>query len=392
MTSETDYPRQRTVAELLAEHGGGAPTGRRRRRRADDDDEPAAVESPPTPVATDLYPAEPGWAQSEPEPDRSVLREPVPDDPSVGVASSWDTPADWDTSTSWDASAGWDTSSGWETSRDASTDGGYAQPTIASDPPAADPDLRSWSPLPPASPPRPDPPTEQIPLVGDAVPSREVGHTGPMDRLRRATPKWRDALEVVERTDREQPDARPGNGRRPADPRSVAPVERPELDDGGPPTQAGALDLDDLDEWSDDDGYEADGADTDHAGSEDGPARRGRVGVDELPAGIDEADLQPRRRLGRAAAEASSTGPAWALVLTQWIVGALGGAALWVGFRFLWRSLPVVAFTAAALVTIGLIVLVRSLLRSKDWRTTGLAVLVGLLLTVSPVLLVLLDR
>jgi hypothetical protein len=43
-------------------------------------------------------------------------------------------------------------------------------------------------------------------------------------------------------------------------------------------------------------------------------------------------------------------------------------------------------------VTIGLIVLVRSLLRSKDWRTTGLAVLVGLLLTVSPVLLVLLDR
>jgi hypothetical protein len=116
------------------------------------------------------------------------------------------------------------------------------------------------------------------------------------------------------------------------------------------------------------------------------------VGVDELPAGIDEADLQPRRRLGRAAAEASSTGPAWALVLTQWIVGALGGAALWVGFRFLWRSLPVVAFTAAALVTIGLIVLVRSLLRSKDWRTTGLAVLVGLLLTVSPVLLVLLDR
>src|SRR4051812_19175747 len=125
MTSETDYPRQRTVAELLAEHGGGAPTGRRRRRRAADDDEPAAVESPPTPVAADLYPAEPGWAQSEPEPDRSVLREPVPDDPSVGVASSWDTPADWDTSTSWDASAGWDTSSGWETSRDASTDGGY---------------------------------------------------------------------------------------------------------------------------------------------------------------------------------------------------------------------------------------------------------------------------
>jgi hypothetical protein len=391
MTSETDYPRQRTVAELLAEHGGGAPTGRRRRRRAADDDEPAAAEAPPTPVATDLYAAEPEWAQSAPEPDRSVLREPVPDDPSVGVASSWDTPADWDTSAGWDSPSGWGTATDW----DASADERYPQPSITSDPPAAaaDPDLRSWSPLPPARPPRTDPPTEQIPLVGDALPSREVGHTGPMDRLRRATPKWRDALEVVERTGREQPDAPPGNGRRPAGTGAGAAAERPELDDdGGPPTQAGALDLDDLDEWPDDDGYEADAADTGHAGSADGPARRRRVGVDELPAGIDEADLQPRRRLGRAAAEASSTGPAWALVLAQWIVGALGGAALWVGFRFLWRSLPVVAFTAAALVTIGLIVLVRSLLRSKDWRTTGLAVLVGLLLTVSPVLLVLLDR
>lgn len=400
MTSETDYPRQRTVAELLAEHGGGAPTGRRRRRRAADDDEPAAVETPPTPVATDLYAAEPDWARSAPEPDRSVLREPVPDDPSVGVASSWDTPADWetsssrDTSTSWDTSSSRDTSTNWDTAAgwDASTGGGYAQPTVAADPPApaADPDLRSWSPLPPARPPRLDPPTEQIPLVGDAGPSREVGHTGPMDRLRRATPKWRDALEVVERGGREQPEAPTGNGRRP-DATAAPAVDRPGLDDGGPPTEAGALDLDDLDEWSDDDGYDTDGAETDHAGSEDVPARR-RVGVDELPAGIDEADLQPRRRLGRAAAEAGSTGPAWALVLAQWIVGALGGAALWVGFRFLWRSLPVVAFTAAALVTIGLIVLVRSLLRSKDWRTTGVAVLVGLLLTVSPVLLVLLDR
>ena len=79
-------------------------------------------------------------------------------------------------------------------------------------------------------------------------------------------------------------------------------------------------------------------------------------------------------------------------MLAQWIAGALGGAALWVGFRFLWRSLPVVALTASVLVTVGLIVLVRALLRSKDWRTTGLAVLIGLLLTVSPALLVLLDR
>src|SRR5689334_2276486 len=34
MSSETDHPRQRTVAELLAAHGDGTATGRRARRRA----------------------------------------------------------------------------------------------------------------------------------------------------------------------------------------------------------------------------------------------------------------------------------------------------------------------------------------------------------------------
>ena len=42
MSSETDHPRQRTVAELLAAHGAdGNVSGRRRRRRADEPDEEA---------------------------------------------------------------------------------------------------------------------------------------------------------------------------------------------------------------------------------------------------------------------------------------------------------------------------------------------------------------
>ena len=357
MTSETDYPRQRTVAELLAEHGGGAPTGRRRRRRAVEEDEPDVAESP---VATDFRVAEPDWPEAPAEPDRSVLREPVPDDPSVGVASSWDTP----------------------------TTNGYPEP---SDPPApsAMPDLNSWSPLPPARAPRLDPPTEQIPLISDDLPDRDLGRAGPIERLQRASPKWRDALDAVGRTDRAprddprsdvpRSDVPHGNG--------ALPAERTELEDGGPPTRASAFDVDELDDWADADGEDADEQNWDELDDAERTRR-----VDASPAGDAEADLQPRRRLGRAAAESVSTGPAWALVVAQWIVGALGGAALWVGFRFLWRSLPVVAFTAAVLVTVGLILLVRSLLRSKDWRTTGLAVLVGLLLTVSPALLVLLDR
>src|SRR3954452_10626990 len=37
MSSDSDHPRQRTVAELLAAHGAGTATGRRARRRAAED-------------------------------------------------------------------------------------------------------------------------------------------------------------------------------------------------------------------------------------------------------------------------------------------------------------------------------------------------------------------
>jgi hypothetical protein len=79
-------------------------------------------------------------------------------------------------------------------------------------------------------------------------------------------------------------------------------------------------------------------------------------------------------------------------VLAQWIVGAIGGAALWVGFRFLWSSLLVVAIAAAVLVTAGLVVAVRTVLHNTDLRTSIAAGLVGVLLTASPAVLVLLGR
>jgi len=109
---------------------------------------------------------------------------------------------------------------------------------------------------------------------------------------------------------------------------------------------------------------------------------------DDHPAGLSEA---PRRRRAHSSAP-QSAGQAWAAVVAQWVAGAIGGAALWVGFRFLWRDLQVVALAAAVLVTVGLVLVVRALMHNDDRRTTLFAVLVGLLLTVSPAILVLLGR
>jgi hypothetical protein len=178
--------------------------------------------------------------------------------------------------------------------------------------------------------------------------------------------------------------------RRPGAPADLAPSGRPEYgapaagdrdsDDGGPPTEASApVDFDDhpaglggadLDDFHGDQDDDREHGDPD--GDQDQPAgRRQRAGMQKL---------------------ADSAGQVWAAVVAQWIVGAIGGAALWVGFRFLWRSLPVVALAAAVLVTVGLVVVVRALLRNSDLRTTVFAVLVGLLLTVSPAILVLVGR
>ncbi|HYH32516.1 MAG TPA: hypothetical protein VD903_19260 [Pseudonocardia sp.] len=153
--------------------------------------------------------------------------------------------------------------------------------------------------------------------------------------------------------------------------------------DGGPPTQAAApVAYDDEDDFDDPAG--------------DYPAGLGRRSVDEEPTGFfapdDEPEAPPKRRSAKIPEGERSSTPPWAAVIAQWIAGAIGGAALWVGFRFLWRDLPVVALAAAVLVTVGLVVVVRALLRSNDLRTTLFAVLVGLLLTVSPAILVLLGR
>ncbi|MGZ3141973.1 hypothetical protein ACVDFE_08250 [Lentzea chajnantorensis] len=102
---------------------------------------------------------------------------------------------------------------------------------------------------------------------------------------------------------------------------------------------------------------------------------------DERPAGLDdvsEAEEDPEEDAQRSPAKE------WLVMIGQLAVGVLGGAALWLAFNFLWRTQAVAALVVALAVTVGLVLLVRKIRRADDLQTTLLAILVGLIVTVSP--------
>ncbi|WP_447004641.1 hypothetical protein ACRAKI_34470 [Saccharothrix isguenensis] len=111
----------------------------------------------------------------------------------------------------------------------------------------------------------------------------------------------------------------------------------------------------------------------------DGYQRRDfqRREFDDEPAGLAdvEDDEEPVER---------SAGKEWLVMIGQLAVGVLGGAALWLGFSFLWRTAAPAALVVALGVTVGLVMVVRKIRRADDLQTTVLAVLVGLIVTVSP--------
>jgi len=67
----------------------------------------------------------------------------------------------------------------------------------------------------------------------------------------------------------------------------------------------------------------------------------------------------------------------------------VAGAALWFGFRWLWAGLPVLALVLSLVVTVALVAVVRVLRKAEDFVSTLLAVLAGLVVTVSPPVLTL---
>ena len=82
----------------------------------------------------------------------------------------------------------------------------------------------------------------------------------------------------------------------------------------------------------------------------------------------------------------------WLVMAGQLAVGVVAGGAVWLGFNWLWGFLPQAALVVALAVIVALVLIVRKIRRAEDLQTTVLAVLVGLVVTVSPAALLLLNR
>ncbi|MCS7483020.1 hypothetical protein ACFFQW_38740 [Umezawaea endophytica] len=104
------------------------------------------------------------------------------------------------------------------------------------------------------------------------------------------------------------------------------------------------------------------------------------------PAGLADLDEDEVEELAEEVDDDVERSPVkeWLVMIGQLAVGVLGGAALWLGFNFLWRAIPAAALVLALGVTVGLVLLVRKIRKADDLQTTLLAVLVGLIVTVSP--------
>ncbi len=82
----------------------------------------------------------------------------------------------------------------------------------------------------------------------------------------------------------------------------------------------------------------------------------------------------------------------WLSVVGLIAGGVIGGAVVWLGFDWLWGVLPAAALVAALVVIVAMVWIVRKIRHADDPQTSVLAVLVGLVVTVSPAALLLLKR
>ncbi|MBO0848792.1 MAG: hypothetical protein J2P20_04975 [Pseudonocardia sp.] len=396
----SDSGRQRTVAELLQQYGGDSPSGGgRRRRRA------AEPEEAPQPRADEGPPAYPPATEGRGEP-ATRLGDLGGTSALDSTWASLESPA---SRTLNPDTSGFDARNG---------SGSFSAPAL--DAPGGDAAPGSPWDRPPhgaSNAPSADPFTSSSPYSGTGIyqaqpyppgiyQSDPVTSSGPVRGPEEATdqlPRYRGRAGAAGSTQLTGPFA---GGPKPPD----APAKRA-VDDSGPSTAVASraalfddeeydeedADADDLDDddtegkagggwaarWAArkkaraaDKGRVAEAAETEAVGAV-GPDGDGEHDTD-TPAGLDDdvdVDVEP------------SGFRVWAVLIAQGVLGAVGGAGLWVGFSYLWRNLPVVALVAAVVATGGLVLMVRTIRGSDDLRTTMLAVLVGLVVTISPVAL-----
>ncbi|WP_157405422.1 hypothetical protein [Actinopolyspora halophila] len=111
-----------------------------------------------------------------------------------------------------------------------------------------------------------------------------------------------------------------------------------------------------------------------------------------LPAGLAHEDEDVDSDSADPEESGRSRTMDWVVFAAQTLGGLLAGGLVWIGFRWLWRELPLPALAAALAFTGALVLGARKVLRTDDLQTILLSVLVGLACTVSPVALLLVGH
>jgi hypothetical protein len=413
---------QRTVAELLAKYGAesGERAPRRRRRRADDDtgaqaiidrvmsesgEMPVIREDTPPPERTShrrgadtgfQRPVEPPRRRQAPQPSQQLQRPPqgMPPQPSQQLPRPQQPPQQQPQGPPPGGPVGPPSSTRLPA---------IARPSEPTTPVRGTPQPSQQLPRPP-QPHRPQP-SQRMPLppgnrsgVQPSLRSRLDGlaESAPPPPPPMPAPQMEPTTEELPRVPGRIPVDGSMTGRRPVGPGGpggpggpdsmtrISPVYPPPRDPyGAPKEEEYRSPYPDADP---DDRY--DSAEYDNL-LDDEDVNRGRRELDDLDDDLDELDdldddLDDDRE--------PSAAREWLVMGGQLALGVLGGAAVWLGFNWLWGFLPQAALVVALAVTVGLVLIVRKIRRAEDLQTTVLAVLVGLVVTVSPAALLLLNR
>lgn len=435
--SGSEHPSQRTVAELLAEHGGGSQRSARRRRRRAEDPTETAPQAIINRVNSDSgrmrpVPAEDETTQSGAASSGTPAPEEVPPPPQASPAVPPASPprkqaaaphGGQETTESPHSSGG---SGFWARrfSHGANGSGSAAAPVnrpeqaadspspdVTSEQTVTDAEITAQQPVvaQPPEPPRssPAPAAQVAPAPGTTgrTQYREGAAFSP------ARPETEGATEqfppvhgtvtpeTAETNGTQQPAAEAGDTAMPAYPPAAADPYAPvtgyqdpyysfDYDESYETGYGGAYGDTDLDEDDADGyGYGYDARDFDDADDGYGDTDLDDEDDPDPPAGMDAEDYLDED----VETDGSQRSPAkeWLLLATQVGAGLLGGGAVWIGFRWLWTTIPVAALVAALVVTGALVLIARRFLRTDDLQTILLAVLVGLVCTVSPAALLL---